>query len=157
MTIPIDTLIERWTNLLRVLNEVKTHHKAFNMEQWSPRDIAEPVVEWTCKTACCAGGWAGRDKWFNEQGFTLVKADDLRYHVFVPTYRDATGFSACSEFFGSSSVFTPERDGAPANWDGDGDEPDEHTATLDEVIADVEETLTNMRNAKNDDEAYEAL
>lgn len=60
-----DPLIERWTNVERVLDAMpeheRTHH--WNMATWGEKT--------TCGTVACAAGTCGLDPWFRDRGFKL--------------------------------------------------------------------------------------
>lgn len=57
--------VERWQNVVRVLESLDKHQrtKHFSMRNWS--DITE------CGTIACAAGWCGFDPWFHSQGFAM--------------------------------------------------------------------------------------
>lgn len=54
---------EALTQLVRVLEAVPSDR--FDMRTWTA-----PWRSGECGFAGCAAGWAGQDKWFNDQGFT---------------------------------------------------------------------------------------
>jgi hypothetical protein len=58
-------LIERWTNVERVLDAMPEHERQrhWNMGTWG--EIND------CGTIACAAGHCGLDPWFRERGFTL--------------------------------------------------------------------------------------
>lgn len=111
--------IERLTQLIRVLEEVKADKKPFDMHTWF-RVLYPGWVELslvgnkthTCGTASCAAGWAAQDPWFKRRGFTLTAStpDWHRYGAGEKTVHmrgDGTEFDACESFFGVRDLFSP--------------------------------------------------
>jgi len=91
--------IERLTQLLRVLRQVRDEARPFDQAVWARGRTAPllttPVNE--CGTASCAAGWAARDPWFVKQGFALN--DDRGCDNLSPEFRAARGSAACRMFF----------------------------------------------------------
>jgi len=92
---------KRLRQLIRVLRQVKKEKRPFDMKEWTnvDRDRVVPLLTTPapdCGTASCAAGWAARDPWFIEQGFTFTSARDFGH---VVTYERELGFEACSRFF----------------------------------------------------------
>lgn len=63
--IPQADLIERWENVLRVLNALPEHDRQthWDMGQWGRKT--------ECGTVACAAGHCGLDHWFRERGFQM--------------------------------------------------------------------------------------
>lgn len=116
--------IERLTQLIRVLEEVKASKKPFNMEAWycplSTMDDDEKSYivgnkKHSCNTASCAAGWAAQDSWFRRRGFILGDFTKTPWnHDFVSLGRktvkmrgDGEDFKACRTFFGEEDLFSP--------------------------------------------------
>ena len=105
--------IERLTQLIRVLEEVKADKKPFHMGFWFHHiSFDGPTLrnlvgnkKHSCGTASCAAGWAAQDPWFKRRGFTLVPYfwGDKTVH----TRGDGNDFAACETFFGVRDVFDP--------------------------------------------------
>ena len=57
--------IERWENVLRVLEGLGPHERA---EHW---DMSLWGRKTECGTVACAAGHCGLDPWFRERGFTM--------------------------------------------------------------------------------------
>ena len=113
--------IERLTQLIRVLEEVKADKKPFNMWVWfrdltntdAPIDNVVGNKRHSCGTASCAAGWAAQDPWFKKRGFTLVPYTEEEA-VFsclgekkVYMRGDGTEFDACGTFFDETNLFNP--------------------------------------------------
>src|SRR5688572_31269211 len=60
-----DPLIERWTNVERVLAAMPEHdrEKHWNMATWGEKT--------ECGTVACAAGHCGLDPWFRRRGFKM--------------------------------------------------------------------------------------
>lgn len=63
--IPREAQIERWQNVLRVLESLPEHErtKHWDMSTWGQKS--------ECGTVACAAGHCGMDPWFRSQGFTM--------------------------------------------------------------------------------------
>jgi hypothetical protein len=94
-------LIERWTQLARVLRELPEHDKNehFDMISWGH--------ETACGTVACAAGHAALDPWFQERGFSGA----LQTSSFVSKARlvfNNAGFwgneHQCTKFFGRAGT-----------------------------------------------------
>lgn len=87
--------IERFENLIRVMNGLSEHEriKHFNMRTWG--------TETECGTACCAAGFCGLDPWFNEQGFKLVKCNIDKGYL-EPVFGKNSSWNAIEAFFGNA-------------------------------------------------------
>ena len=110
--------IERLTQLIRVLEDVKKDKKPFDMYAWyrpllNVCDLDDLVgnKKHSCGTASCAAGWAAQDSWFKKRGFTLgdfLPGSDYFYEEgdkVVKMKGDGEAFEACVTFFGTESVF----------------------------------------------------
>jgi len=142
--------IERLTQLIRVLEEVKADKKPFDMNVWYRPLLT--VCEWvglvgnkkhSCGTASCAAGWAAQDPWFKRRGFTLGGFSLETYYSHeegdkvVKMKGDGEDFEACKTFFGTASVFIP------SNYcDRDGNEIDRITPSM--VIARVKKLIKEI-------------
>ena len=115
--------IERLTQLIRVLEEVKASKKPFYMETWylplfgMSYDQKSYIVgnkTHSCGTASCAAGWAAQDPWFKRRGFTLGEFDEDYKFISslaaktVKMRGDGTEFDACETFFDERDLFSPE-------------------------------------------------
>ena len=122
--------IERLTQLIRVLEEVKASKKPFYMQTWHVplslmgNEEKGNIVgnkKHSCGTASCAAGWAAQDPWFKRRGFTLGKVDkefDFIHNPGVKVVKmrgDGEEFDACNTFFGESELFSPS--GYPIDHD----------------------------------------
>ncbi len=56
---------ERFSQLLRILYEVRDGSKHFDIKEWAIN------YDNTCQTTACAIGWAAMDPWFNARGLRL--------------------------------------------------------------------------------------
>lgn len=63
--IPKSARIERWENVLRVLEGLGPHERD---EHW---DMGTWGQQTPCGTIACAAGHCGLDPWFRQQGFTM--------------------------------------------------------------------------------------
>lgn len=105
--------IERLTQLIRVLEEVKADKKPFDMLTWFSR--LSPVLEQflvgnkkhPCGTVSCAAGWAAQDPWFKRRGFTLVGDGFFEGDTTVEMRGDGEAFDACETFFDERNLFDP--------------------------------------------------
>ena len=66
-----DQKIERWENVVRVLQNLPAHEKRkhFDMANWG-------IIN-ECGTVACAAGHCGLDPWFNKQGLKLLPYDGI--------------------------------------------------------------------------------
>jgi hypothetical protein len=78
------TMVERWEQLLRVLDGLTTHErqKHFYMGSWG--------VQTDCGTVACAAGHCALDPWFRERGF--IGKFDHRYELIFPQLRPEVFF-----------------------------------------------------------------
>jgi hypothetical protein len=94
--------IERWENVLRVLQALTPHErrKHWNMANWG--------IKTECGTVACAAGHCGLDPWFRRRGFKLLP-EKVGKETLIPT--GFGGFEndvSVDDFFGdqgSSDIF----------------------------------------------------
>ena len=142
--------IERLTQLIRVLEEVKADKKPFNMWFWyrpllngCELDDLVGNKKHSCGTASCAAGWAAQDPWFKKRGFTLGSFSPVSDYFHeegdkvVRMKGDGEAFEACRTFFGAESVFAPS-----GYCDRDGNEIDRITPSM--VIARVKKLIKEI-------------
>lgn len=112
---------EAFEQLDRVLAEVDSQKLPFSMEVWQ---TSGRETEHKCGTAACAAGWAARDPWFRERGFTMKLGDSApRYMPPGTSSYNAErfacwGFEAAERFFGlyGYEVYTPSSSTSLVNW-----------------------------------------
>ena len=84
--------------LLRLADLMETiAPEKFDLGLWSTRT--------ECGTVCCAVGHACLDRWFRSQGFGPVERDDIGINIFIPSFRNFSGFDAVEQFFGLTNLF----------------------------------------------------
>jgi hypothetical protein len=87
--------IERWENVLRVLESLSTHERRnhWDMRVWGQRT--------ECGTVACAAGHCGLDPWFRRRGFKLDFYSDDWTSLNTPVEGLAnTGQQSVVAFFG---------------------------------------------------------
>lgn len=94
-TITTAQKIERWQNVVRVLESLDKHQrtKHFSMINWG--DVTD------CGTVACAAGWCGLDPWFHSQGFAMRLFRHLPPFRGYPKIEIDYDLGDVEEFFGT--------------------------------------------------------
>lgn len=114
-----DTFRRRLLHLREVMQAVKDQGFPFDMSDWADCNPA------SCRTVCCAAGWACFDRAFQQEGLHLRDNDDRPIlevaeftrlwtaepsgHLVSPFYKNEYSYCALDAFFGRKSrkIFNP--------------------------------------------------
>lgn len=87
--------VQRWENVLRVLQEMTTHERRnhFDMNYWGRKT--------PCGTVGCAAGHCGLDPWFRRRGFKMdfMEGGEFNYYFSGASVPHFFGYSGYSSIF----------------------------------------------------------
>lgn len=87
--------IERWENVLRVLNALTPHQRK---QHW---DMSAWGTKTDCGTVACAAGHCGLDTWFRRRGFSMQikRASDGCFDASITSPIAFFGEKGCDDIF----------------------------------------------------------